>query len=925
MSPAKKIQNRLQVHAGARFNPMKYLVLLAIIVVPSIYAGILTWANYDPTDTINAVPAAIVNQDQPATSSQGQLNLGQDLTQQLLDNESKNNFDWSTMEADEARSKLENGQVQAVLTIPEDFSASVAALGENKAEAAQVAKLDIATNDGSNIISGNIASAVGTAVADGLAQKVSAQYLTGIYAGFTSINGSLGQAADGSQQLADGAVQASDGSQQLVLGLSSLRSGADSLASGTSSLADGAGQVNSGAQSLATGSSSLADGANQVNEGASSLATGTSSLASGAAQANSGAQSLATGSSSLADGANQVNEGASSLATGLAQADSGAQSLASGLSQINEGTSALPSQLPALTSGTEALASGAQQVASGAERLDSAASQLATGSSSLAEGAGQALAGAQRLSGGASQLAGANDSLASGASTLAASSQQLVDSWDSLTDDQRLAALKNLNGAASQLSAGASAADAAASSLAEGASALVGGESSGLTKLSAGASALSSGASSLAEGTGKLKEGASAVSEGASQLNTQAGGMSSSLLTLSEAVAQANEGASSLAAGTGQLSAGASSLADGTGSLASGANQLKDGASTLADGTGSLASGANQLKDGASTLADGTGSLASGANQLKDGASTLADGTGSLASGANQLKDGAAQLSAGATSASDGASSLASGLGDLQDGNQQLATSLGQAVGQVPSFTTQEADDLSSVSSRPVDISKTRLNEVATYGHGLAPYFMTLGLWVGAIAYFMMYPAISRKFARSGHSGLATLRGALIPVVLMGIAQGIVMPSIIHLWVGIETANFWGLVGFSILTSITFLAINQALIALLDAPGRFIALVLTVLQVGAAAGTYPIETAPAFLQAIHPWLPLTHALEAFRSFIAGGSLGVGVGLAWLAGWFSLAVCGTAFSIWRRHRREERAEAERLARRAKHLDDQKATA
>ncbi|MGV3104100.1 YhgE/Pip domain-containing protein, partial [Rothia sp. 32237D007AR] len=268
-----------------RFSPMKYLVLLAVIIIPSIYAGILTWANYDPTGTIDAVPAAIVNEDSPATTATGStLNLGQDLTDELLSNDSKQNFDWSTMSAEEAQTKLKNGDIQAVLTIPSDFSANVASVSENDAAAAQTAKLTITTNDGSNIISGNIASSLGTAVADTLASQVSTEYLNNIYAGFTDIHDSLGQAADGASQLADGSTSAKEGSDELVVGLTDLKSGTSELSSGAASLADGATQVNDGATSLASGAASLSDGATQVNDGASSLA-------SGATQVNDGASS----------------------------------------------------------------------------------------------------------------------------------------------------------------------------------------------------------------------------------------------------------------------------------------------------------------------------------------------------------------------------------------------------------------------------------------------------------------------------------------------------------------------------------------------------------------------------------------------------------------------------------------------------------
>ncbi|ORC17401.1 hypothetical protein A7979_03090 [Rothia nasimurium] len=843
-----------------RFSPMKYLVLLAVIIIPSIYSGILTWANYDPTGTIDAVPAAIVNEDAPAATASGDtLNLGQQLTDELLSNDSSQNFDWSTMSADEARAKLENGEIQAVLTIPADFSANVASVSENDAATVQTAKLTITTNDGSNIISGNIASSLGTAVTDALASQVSTEYLNNIYAGFTDIHDSLGQAADGASQLANGSTSAQEGSDQLVVGLTDLKSGSSELSSGASTLADGATQVKSGAGELASGSASLADGASQVNDGASSLASG----------------------------ATDLNSGATSLASGADSAASGAASLSDGLSQINSEVSALPEQLPALTEGIGSLASGADGLASGAQNLEDAAGQLASGATTLSDGADAAVTGAQTLADGAGQLHTATGTLTSGASDLATSSQALVDNWGLLTDEQKLAALQQLNAGVSDLAGGASTVDTAAGQLSAGADALVGDNSSGLTKLSAGASDLEGGASQLASGTTSLSDGADTLSQGAFTLDSKVSTLSTGLSSLVTAISQANDGAASLASGTGELASGANTLAEGTGTLSS-------GASTLAEGTSSLASGSATLNDGAQTLAEGTSNLSDGARSLANGAETLDEGAGSAA---------------------DGASSLASGLNNLEDGSSQLATSLGDAVGQVPSYTTDQASELSAVTSDPVTVEKTRLNEVPTYGHGLAPYFMTLGLWVGAIAYFMMYPAISSKFARGGHSGLRTLRGALVPVLLIGVLQGAVMSLILHSWVGIEEVNFWGLTGFAVLTSITFLAINQALIALLDAPGRFIALILTVVQIGAAGGTYPIETAPAFLQVIHPWLPLTHALEAFRSLIAGGSIGLTSGTVWLLGWITLAIAGTALSIWIRHRREDRAETERQARRS----------
>ncbi|OJG46278.1 hypothetical protein RV04_GL001444 [Enterococcus hermanniensis] len=55
-----------------------------------------------------------------------------------------------------------------------------------------------------------------------------------------------------------------------------------------------------------------------------------------------------------------------------------------------------------------------------------------------------------------------------------------------------------------------------------------------------------------------------------------------------------------------------------------------------------------------------------------------------------------------------------------------------------------------------------------------------------------------------------------------------------------------------------------------DNPGRFVAMILLVLQLGGAAGTFPIQTQGKFFQIIHPFLPMSYSLYAFRNAIAGG-------------------------------------------------------
>tara|TARA_R100000365_G_C2746662_1_gene76030 strand:- start:630 stop:1394 length:765 start_codon:yes stop_codon:yes gene_type:complete len=219
---------------------------------------------------------------------------------------------------------------------------------------------------------------------------------------------------------------------------------------------------------------------------------------------------------------------------------------------------------------------------------------------------------------------------------------------------------------------------------------------------------------------------------------------------------------------------------------------------------------------------------------------------------------------------------------------------------QTPAYTDTEADKLSAIASEPVAIDATRLNEVPKYGYGLAPYFMALALWVGALAFYLMTSPLNERLIAARKPAWTIALRSYWPGALMGAIQAVLAVLAIRFAVGIEPANLSGLIGIAVLTSITFVAINQALIALLDAPGRFIALLLIVVQLSASGATYPIETSPAFFQIIQGALPLAATVEAFRSLIAGGSIGVAHAVVMLTIWLmgSLAVTGLA-SVRRR--------------------------
>jgi putative membrane protein len=100
------------------------------------------------------------------------------------------------------------------------------------------------------------------------------------------------------------------------------------------------------------------------------------------------------------------------------------------------------------------------------------------------------------------------------------------------------------------------------------------------------------------------------------------------------------------------------------------------------------------------------------------------------------------------------------------------------------------------------------------------------------------------------------------------------------------------LVALAVVAMVAAVAVVQALVALFGTRGWFVALLLVVLQAAAAGAWYPIETAPGFFQALHPLLPMTYTVEAFRTLVSGGAASIVPALAILVLWTMCALTVT---------------------------------
>ena len=287
--------------------------------------------------------------------------------------------------------------------------------------------------------------------------------------------------------------------------------------------------------------------------------------------------------------------------------------------------------------------------------------------------------------------------------------------------------------------------------------------------------------------------------------------------------------------------------------------QLSKQQSQLQTGVSTLAGGVNQLAPNAINVFNGYNNLRTANNQLLGGSTTLANGLSRAQASSQQLANGAAVLSANSGILLNGTSQLATGAGTL---STKLADAANQIKLQPTGIATQQQ------LAKPVSSETNARGDVPNYGYALAPYVLSLSLFVGALAVNVIYP-IRKTFAEQE----SAFRWWLAKVSVVGtaaFAQATILMLIMVYCLGLVPDHPGHFISAVYLTSFVYMSIVSLLVIVLDNPGRFLAMVLLVLQLGSSEGTFPIQTANGFFQAVNPLVPMTYSIRALRQAISGG-------------------------------------------------------
>ena len=608
-----------------------------------------------------------------------------------------------------------------------------------------------------------------------------------------------------------------------------------------------------GMSQAASGSEKLTDGANQLATGSQTLTTNLHSLAASSLTFSNGTEQFTRGLSSYVSGVEQLHLGLGNFNSGLvtytgavSQLSSQSAILRMGVEQLSEGIQQLSRKLEASSEQKDQIA----QLSSGLNQLNQAIQNIDVGDtkqldsvlSSIVSLSNQMLASAQ------SDKAITLANIQSTAAYQSLTSEQQAEisasvsqnSTDSIQSAQSIVALvKGLQGSLENLqnqSSNLSILKNQANQVLPIASTSLTGLSSGLTEIQgAVTSKLVPANQSIASGVKAYTTGVDKVSQGASQLSEKNS-------TLTGSLDQLVSGSTTLTQKSSNLTAGVGQLVEKTPELVSGIEKLSTGSNQLNQNSQELIAGVDKLQSGSGQLADKSSQLLSGASQLENGANKLADGAGKLAEGGTKLT---------------------SGLEGLQTGVASLGQGLGNASDQLKSASTESKN--AEILSNPLSISKTDNDQVPVNGIAMAPYMISVALFVAAISTNMIFAKLPS--GRHPESRWAWLKSRAEINGIIGVLAGILVYGGVHL-IGLTANHEMRTFILIILTSLVFMSMVTALTTWNSRIGAFFSLILLLLQLASSAGTYPLALTNDFFRAINPWLPMSYSVSGLRQTIS---------------------------------------------------------
>ncbi|MGN4715191.1 YhgE/Pip family protein [Bacillus cereus group sp. MYBK226-2] len=864
--------------------------IIAVLFVPILYAGMFLWAFWDPYKQLDDLPVAVVNLDKGAVFDGKPIEVGKGLVDNLKDNTS---FKWEFVSEKEAKKGMEGRKYYMLVRIPDDFSSNATTLLKDEPKPLN---LEYIPNESLNFLSSQIGGTAIEKIKGEVASTLTKTYAEKMFDSIQDVSKGLADGAEGASKLHDGSSELHDGSSKVTDGLHTLqgksgemKDGVGKLADGSNKLVDGSGKVTAGLNTLNSKTGEMQVGIGKLQDGSQKVTVGLNTLNSKTGEMQTGIGKLIDGSRKVTDGLNTLNSKTGEMQKGIGELHDGSEKVTGGLNklvsksgELKTGTTDLSNGMEQLVGGQRQFEEASQKIEKGLQDLNSkvkssaaALEEMQSKGNTVNEKIDEAGANVNQLNELTQSTAGDAKNAAQDVANLQKQIESLPKEYQEQLQPFITSAVKN-TATVQQKAAGVAG---GTNKLNEEVKQLKGeinqktsdGQSklpnaAELQSLTVGIERLSSAQTGFVEKFQGFGVKLNNAKEGANTFKNESG-------QLIDAINQLADGSDKVTGGLGALSAGANQMAGGVNQLANGSSQVTGGLGTLSTGANQMAGGVNQLADGSSQVTGGLGTLSVGANQMAGGVNQLADGSnqvttglGTLNGGLNQMSTGSTQLIDGVNKLADGSGKVTDGLMKVNDGSGELAEKLGE--GAEKTGEVKGTDKTYDMFASPVKVKTEKMAEVPNYGTGFTPYFLSLGLFVGALLLSIVYPLRDTVgVPKSGFSWFISKFGVLLSV---GIIQAVVADVILLFGLGVEVQSIPYFILFSIVTSLAFIALIQCLVTAFGDAGRFIAIITLIIQLTTSAGTFPLELIPKFLQPFNAWLPMTYSVSGLKAVVSSG-------------------------------------------------------
>ena len=257
------------------------------------------------------------------------------------------------------------------------------------------------------------------------------------------------------------------------------------------------------------------------------------------------------------------------------------------------------------------------------------------------------------------------------------------------------------------------------------------------------------------------------------------------------------------------------------------------------------------------------------------------DKVADFAQGIN-LEDG--QLNGAFKAGSESITNLKAVLNNLKEYLDNLKIKIDKSIGRIDEIKSDDSienlilpiiedpEALGEFISAPVSYDTNKIYPIENYGSAMTPFYSSLALWVGGIVLVavMNVDLTENDRKKLGKANSTQLFfGRYLMFFIIGQIQALIIALGDLYFLKIQCENPTLFILTCMLSSLVYTLFIYSLTITFSVVGKALAVIILVIQIAGAGGTFPIEVLPGPFKALSPFLPFKYGTNALRETVGG--------------------------------------------------------